>query len=112
MLRNYKRLKLGGVKPTSIQVPNCRFGEVKPAAQGCFDRSHLYILYKYYCGIFAQSKNCGARETAIPGERSETTFVSRQRLGKQFLAATDTHATIQVLLETVFSTRSVQRGYK
>jgi hypothetical protein len=42
---------------------------------------------------------------------SETTFVSRQRLGKHVPAATDTHATIEVLLG-VFSTRFVQRGYK
>jgi uncharacterized NAD(P)/FAD-binding protein YdhS len=37
--------------------------------------------------------------------------VHRQRLGKHVPAATNTHATIEVLLETV-STRSVQRGYK
>jgi hypothetical protein len=43
---------------------------------------------------------------------SETTFASRQRLGKHVPAATDTHATIDALLETVFSTRSVQSGYK
>jgi stage III sporulation protein SpoIIIAA len=43
---------------------------------------------------------------------SETTFVSKQRLGKHVPAATDTHATIEELLETVFYTRSVQRGYK
>jgi hypothetical protein len=42
----------------------------------------------------------------------ETTFVSRQRLGNYIPAATDTNATIEVLLETVFSTRSVERGYK
>jgi hypothetical protein len=30
-----------------------------------------------YCGIFDQSKNCGARETAVVS--SETTLVSRQR---------------------------------
>jgi hypothetical protein len=35
-----------------------------------------------------------------------------ERLGKNVPAATDTHATIEVLLKTVFSTRSVQRGYK
>jgi hypothetical protein len=40
------------------------------------------------------------------------TFVSRQRLGKNVPATTDTHVTIEVLLETVFSTRSVQRGYR
>jgi hypothetical protein len=39
-------------------------------------------------------------------------FLSRQRLGTWIPAATDTLATIEVLMETVFSTRSVQRGYK
>jgi hypothetical protein len=33
---------------------------------------------------------------------SETTFVSRQRLGKHVPAATDTHATTEILLETTF----------
>jgi hypothetical protein len=43
---------------------------------------------------------------------SETKFVSRQRLGKHVPKVTDTHATIEVLLETVFYIRSLQRGYK
>jgi hypothetical protein len=38
--------------------------------------------------------------------------VSRQWLAKQVPAATDTHSTIEVLLETVFSSQSVQRRYK
>jgi hypothetical protein len=38
--------------------------------------------------------------------------VSRQCLGKHVPAATDTNATIEVLLETMSFTRSVQRGYK
>jgi hypothetical protein len=38
--------------------------------------------------------------------------VSRQRIGKHVLAATNTHATTELLQETVFATRSVQRGYK
>jgi hypothetical protein len=41
-----------------------------------------------------------------------TRAVSKQRLDKHVLATTDTHAAIQALLETVFSTQSVQRGYK
>jgi hypothetical protein len=41
-----------------------------------------------------------------------TRAVSRQLLGKHVLAATETYAIIEVRLETVFSTRSVQRGYK
>jgi hypothetical protein len=35
-----------------------------------------------------------------------------QRLGKHVPAATNTHATIEVPLKTVFSTRSVPRSYK
>jgi hypothetical protein len=37
--------------------------------------------------------------------------VSKQRIGKHVPAATNMHATIVLLLETVFSTRSVQMGY-
>jgi hypothetical protein len=43
---------------------------------------------------------------------SETTFASRQRLHKHVPAATDTPATVEVLLKIVFSTRSVQRDCK
>jgi hypothetical protein len=35
--------------------------------------------------------------------------IARQRLGKQFSAARDTQATIEVLMQTVFSIRSVQK---
>jgi hypothetical protein len=38
--------------------------------------------------------------------------LSRQRIGKQVPAAMNTHAIIELLLETVFSTRSVQMVYK
>jgi hypothetical protein len=37
---------------------------------------------------------------------------ARQRLGKHVPAEANTHTTIEVLLQTVFSTLSVQRGYK
>jgi hypothetical protein len=43
---------------------------------------------------------------------SETTLIFRQRLGKHVPVATDTHATIEGLLETVFSVWQVQRDYK
>jgi hypothetical protein len=43
---------------------------------------------------------------------SETIFVSRQRFAKHVPAATDKHATPEVLLETMFPTRSVETGYK
>jgi hypothetical protein len=38
--------------------------------------------------------------------------VSRLPVGKHVRAATNTHITIGLLLETVFPTRSVQSGYK
>jgi hypothetical protein len=38
--------------------------------------------------------------------------ISRHRLCKHVSAATDTHETIEVLLETSFLRRSLQRGYK
>jgi hypothetical protein len=41
-----------------------------------------------------------------------TRAVSRLRLGKHVPVATDTHVTIEGFLETVFTTRSVKRGYK
>jgi hypothetical protein len=41
---------------------------------------------------------------------SETTFVSMQRLGKHIPAAMDKRATIEILLETAFPTRSAQIG--
>jgi hypothetical protein len=41
---------------------------------------------------------------------SGTTFVSRQRLGKRIPAPTDTHATVEILLETACSARCVQGG--
>jgi hypothetical protein len=43
---------------------------------------------------------------------SSETFVSRQRLGKHDPAATDKNAKIEVLLETVFFTLSMQKVYK
>jgi hypothetical protein len=37
--------------------------------------------------------------------------VSRLRIDKHVPAATNTHTTIELLLETVFSARSIQSGY-
>jgi hypothetical protein len=42
---------------------------------------------------------------------TETSTVAGQRLDKHLSAATDTHATIEELLDTVFSMRSVPRLY-
>jgi hypothetical protein len=38
--------------------------------------------------------------------------VSRQRIGKHLPVKTNTYKTVELLLETVFSTQSVQIGYK
>jgi hypothetical protein len=40
----------------------------------------------------------------------EDTIIRKQRLGKQVSAATDTQATIEELLGTMFYIRSVQSG--
>jgi hypothetical protein len=40
------------------------------------------------------------------------TSIARKRFCKQISAATDTQATIQELLGTMFSVRSLQSGYK
>jgi hypothetical protein len=37
--------------------------------------------------------------------------ISRQQISKHIPAAMKTHTTIELLLETVFSTQSVQSGY-
>jgi hypothetical protein len=42
----------------------------------------------------------------------EETSIARQRLGKQVAAAMDTQVTIEELLGTMFSIRSLQSGYK
>jgi hypothetical protein len=42
----------------------------------------------------------------------EETSITRQRLGKQVSSVKDTQATIEEMLETMFSIRSVQSGYK
>jgi hypothetical protein len=42
----------------------------------------------------------------------ETTIVSWKQFDKHVPTATDSHATIEELLETGFSAQSVQRGYK
>jgi hypothetical protein len=39
-------------------------------------------------------------------------LVSRERIGKHVPAATNTNTPIELLLETVFSTRFVRNGYK
>jgi hypothetical protein len=49
---------------------------------------------------------------ALLAKGSEITLISRQRLSKLVPAATDTHVTKELLLKTVFSTRSVPRDYK
>jgi hypothetical protein len=62
--------------------------------------------------VFAKARTVEPENQPLLENGSETTFVSRQWLGKHVAAATDMHSIIEVLLETVFSTRSVQRVYK
>jgi hypothetical protein len=59
-----------------------------------------------------KAKNGEPEKQPLLTNGSETTSVSMQRLGEHIPAATDRHAILEVLLESVFSTRSVERGYK
>jgi hypothetical protein len=59
-----------------------------------------------------KAKTVEPEKQTLLSNGSETTFVSRQLLGKYLTASTDTNATIEVLLKTMFSALSVQRGYK
>jgi hypothetical protein len=55
----------------------------------------VYLTFEtslMYCGIFAQSKNCGARETAVARERLCThTPVARQWLSSHHVIAARKH---------------------
>jgi hypothetical protein len=67
---------------------------------------HLTVAY------LLKAKTVEPEKQPLLANSFETTFISRQQLSKHVPTETDTHATIQVLLETVLSTWSVQRGYK
>jgi hypothetical protein len=75
------------------------------------------IVYSCRLGNWRTSLNIAAylfEATTVQAEKqpllangSETTSVSRQRLRRHVPAVTDTYVTLEVLLETVFSTWSV-----
>jgi ParB-like chromosome segregation protein Spo0J len=69
-------------------------------------------IYLYIVAYLLKARTVEPEKQSLLANGSETIFVSRQRLGKHVPAAMDTYVTIEVLLETVFSTRSVQRGHK
>jgi hypothetical protein len=59
-----------------------------------------------------KAKTVEAEKQPLLVNSSEITFVSRQWLSKHIPVTMDMHATIEVLLGMMFSTWSVQRGYK
>jgi hypothetical protein len=67
------------------------------------------ISKKYTVVYLLKARTVEWEKQPLLGNGSGTTFVSTQRLGKHVPAATDTHATTEVQLETVFSTRLVWR---
>jgi hypothetical protein len=67
---------------------------------------------KHIVAHFLKARTVEPEKQLLFASGSESTFVSTQRLGKHVDTATDTHITIEVLLETAFSTLSVQRGYE
>jgi hypothetical protein len=72
----------------------------------------IHIIYECIVAYLLKARTVEPEKHPLLANGSETAFVSRQRLGKHVPAAMDTHATVEVLLETVFSTRSVQKSYK
>jgi hypothetical protein len=69
---------------------------------------------KGVCSVtyFLKARAMEPEKQSLLANGSENTFVSRQRLDKHVSAATDEHVTINVLLEIIFYTQSVQRAYK
>jgi hypothetical protein len=65
----------------------------------------------YIVAYLLKARTVELEKQPLLANGSEATFVPRQRLGKHVLVATDKHAAIEVLLETVFRPRSVPRGY-
>jgi hypothetical protein len=59
-----------------------------------------------------KGRNVEIEKHPLLANSSETISVSRQQFGKHVSAATDTHATIEALLEMGFSARSVKRSFK
>jgi hypothetical protein len=55
---------------------------------------------------------CTAVAMQRPRDNANKQTVTRQRLVKHVPAARNTHETIGLLLKTVFSARSMQRGYE
>jgi hypothetical protein len=71
----------------------------------------VYIRLHYLLWHICSKQELWKEKQPLLANCSETTFVSRQRIGKHVYVAMDTHATMEVLLEQVFPTRSVQSGY-
>jgi hypothetical protein len=67
-------------------------------------------LDTYIAAYLLKAKIVEPEKQPLLANGSKTAIVSRKRLGKHVSAATGKHVTIEVLLETVFSNRSVQRG--
>jgi hypothetical protein len=67
---------------------------------------------KYIVAYLLKVKFVAPEKQQLLSDGSEATFVSKERFGRHVPAVTDTLAIIEVLLETAFSTLSVQNGYK
>jgi hypothetical protein len=70
------------------------------------------VIKRHIVAYLLKARTVEPEKQPLLANGSETEFVSRQRLGKHVPAATGTHESMEVLLEMVFSIRSVQRGYK
>jgi hypothetical protein len=69
-------------------------------------------LDMYIAAYLLKARTVEPEKQSLLANGSKTAIVSRERLGKYVSMATDKHVATEVVLETVFSNRSVQKGYK
>jgi hypothetical protein len=106
---------LGGCIP---HLYNRKAGAVGPAARCKNHRTGKRMQINAYCTFLLNTLAYSLKARAVEPKKlpllvnGSQTFVSRQRLGKYVPAAKDTHATIKVMLEGAFSTRSVQKAIR
>jgi hypothetical protein len=62
-----------------------------------------FLILKTKAGLWDHLATCVSPPEQAGALESEENAVTRQRLGKHFPAATNTHATVEELLDAVFS---------
>jgi hypothetical protein len=100
---------------TSLQWKNEKFANLSlHTVVFLHHRSHLTVSLENpecWMAYLFKVRTVEPKKQPLLANSSET-FVPRQWLGKHIPATADTYTTTEELLETVFSTWSMQKGYK